>query len=272
MEHYLFKSTPGNTIYKAFQYPLLKYTLEEPQLPSTMKKFLLGLLALAPFAIAMAQSAYQQPTTSENLNTLLQQGRAHLNAGEYDAALKKGNAAVSQAPNNINALTLRGLARSFTNNYRGAILDYTAAVNSTSLPAGNLFLWRAQREEKPEDYTAAADDYRRFLQQKPGDKRGTDALARLDGRQRNAALQAPAPDPNDPNRPFMLSIRKLNADMQSIMDEKVDAFNAIDQLARTKRRLQKGMVELEAFHNPKWPVFKAAYQQTMEKLSVHVKD
>ena len=221
--------------------------------------------------------------SAEDFKTFLQRGMASLKSQDYAAALKDGELAVAMSPNNSNARTLRGLARGKLNDFKGALEDYNEVITKNGDKAGTVYFWRGQMHESLKDYPAALADHEKMLLLKPEFSDASTALertktkqftallnAQLDGESKKVADFAAATKLDD-NRPFMKAVKILNADLKAIMNQSKSIYSMPKQLSDAKDRLTIGMKELEAFNDPKWPVFKAAYENTMQKLSVHIK-
>lgn len=85
-----------------------------------------------------------------------------------------------------------------------------------------------------------------------------------------ASVASVQPVKRDDNRPFMLAVRKLNADLKVILDQPHDIYNAANILGQARTRLLAGMKQLEGYGDPTWPVYKEAYEKTLSNLSTNI--
>ena len=89
-------------------------------------------------------------------------GSAYFDTGKFESALKDSQSAIKADPGNLSAHSLSGAANVKLNHFKGAIADYSNAINPESqqeLKNEQLFLERGMAYQEIGDKNAAKSDY-----------------------------------------------------------------------------------------------------------------
>ena len=152
---------------------------------SKFLKVILGIIINALLILSNNDSVLAQSSHTKALNYIDSAGKK-LRIHEYDEAIKNAKAALEIEPNNSFALMYlsdafsnKGLLLSDEGDYKGAIIDFTYAIDYEGMNSSNTIHYipicetyynRAVCKNMLELYGSAILDFDKALELKPGDK------------------------------------------------------------------------------------------------------
>ncbi len=208
----------------------------------------------------------------------------------YADAISNSEKAIALMPKDTISLGLRGICKGELKDYKGAIEDFTAVINMLGNKANTFYFRRGVIYEMQNKYAEALIDYDKMVQLKPDFKPAIEGVERV----KKIVFIAPPKqaEERDPNRPFMKLIRittdeikvclknwhEINNKMKDVKDQSItnSAYSDLLMDAITERNkiyaiIKNRSKELEAFNDPTWPTFKAAYRGNLVSLGIEEK-
>ena len=202
-------------------------------------------------------------------------------AKDYQQAVTFADKALLLQPKDTLSLNIRGVSKQNLKDIDGALADFTAVINMIGDKAGAIFFRRAIIYETKKEYKLATADYKKMLQLTPDFVDAQSGIDRVAGKELTQMMNiqnekmTQLKNSQDENRPFMKLIESTTKEIKRIMAEKIDIDKILEASVRRTnfyQFLKKRSKELEAFNDPKWPIFKAEYRRLLLRYGIEEKD